>query len=150
MRITERIDPFLKEVDIDKLLSKWFPEMEEDKKRNIKTEIFKNIHSIRTFWYDNPDLRFSQVLISSNLIPNYPGTWFYYEEDEILIDQGHEPRDVLFWGRNYNKEMERLPRTEWILIKDMSTDHIQAVLDGKFTRHPSYLKAFNDELERRK
>jgi len=32
------------------------------------------------------------------------------------------------WGKNYDADNNRLPTTEWILLKDLSTDHIIAIL----------------------
>lgn len=46
--------------------------------------IVENKEVIREFWKENPDLRFSQVLICLELLPNIPGFWYYMEEDEIL------------------------------------------------------------------
>ncbi len=48
-----------------------------DKKR-IKPYLKK----IEEFWLKNPDLRFTQVLVNMDIIPNFPGMW-YYKEDEI-------------------------------------------------------------------
>ena len=46
--------------------------------------------------------------------------------------------------------MERLPETKWTLIKDLETDHIEAILDGEYVREDSkYYKFFTDELKRR-
>ena len=40
-------------------------------------------------------------------------------------------RENISWGRNFNEKGERVP-TEYILIKDLGTEHIQAILDGGF------------------
>lgn len=107
-----------------------------------------DVEQIRSFWESNPDFRLTQVLIQLGYLPNAPGFWFYTEEEEWLIDKGIlESRDILFWGKNFDVDMNRLPETEWSLIKDMTTDHIEAILDGEFTKHPMYLAAFKDELE---
>ena len=55
-------------------------------------------------------------------------------------------REYLKWGRNYDKDMNRLIETEWILIKDLSTDHIEAILDGGFCNDNMYLETFKEEL----
>jgi hypothetical protein len=46
--------------------------------------------------------------------------------------------------------MNQLPQTDYRQIKDLNTDHIQAILDGNWTKHPLYLKAFNNVLNQRK
>jgi len=150
MRLKKRIDPFLEKIDLEKLLKRWFPNWEPSTLNVVVNEFGIRKEELTTFWKNEYDLRFSQLLINYNLIPNVPGFWYMDEEDEILIAQGHTPADVMYWGRNFDKNMVRLERTEWILIKDMTTDHIQAVLDGKYTKHTVYLKAFNDELAKRK
>ena len=40
-------------------------------------------------------------------------------------------RENISWGRNFNEKGERVP-TKYILIKDLGTYHIQAILDGGF------------------
>ena len=50
-------------------------------------------------------------------------------------------RENISWGRSFNEKGERVP-TKYILIKDLGTEHIKAILDGGFggkrVRH--YLK----------
>ena len=40
------------------------------------------LEKIEKFWKEHPDLRFTQVLVNMNIIPNFPGSW-YYKEDTI-------------------------------------------------------------------
>lgn len=40
-------------------------------------------------------------------------------------------RENTSWGRNFNEKGERIP-TKYILLKDLGTEHIQAILDGEF------------------
>jgi hypothetical protein len=69
-----------------------------------------------------------------------------------VIDDGtHElRRQYLLWGNNYDKDMNRLPKTIWKPIAELDTDHIQAILDGKWCKSEYYLQVFNDELKYRK
>lgn len=74
----------------------------------------------------------------------------YKELSKYYTDLTHEEViDILEWGNAYDKDMKRLPKVNFIKIKDMTTDHIQAILDGNFCHNPMYLKVFKDELERR-
>lgn len=76
------------------------------------------------------------------------GKW---EELSVIDDENHETRrNNLVWGVNYTKEMVRLEVTEWRLIKDLNTEHINAILDGEYCKDPFYLEVFNNELEYRK
>ena len=40
-------------------------------------------------------------------------------------------RENISWGRNFNEKGERVP-TKYILIKDLGTEHIKAILEGGF------------------
>lgn len=42
-----------------------------------------------------------------------------------------EIREKARWGRNYDKDMRRLPTTEWILIKDITDEHLKALITYK-------------------
>lgn len=152
MRLKERIDIFLNLVDVRKALDIYFNRIEvsEELKNNYTDSILKNYEKIRKYWKSNYDLRFPQVLVNLGIIPNYQGFWYYIEEVEILLKLGVEPREFLFWGRNYDKDMHKLPKTEYLLIKDMNTDHIQAIIDGKWCIGGIHYETFLKELERRK
>lgn len=70
--------------------------------------------------------------------------------DLTIIDDGsHElRRQYLTWGNNFDKDMNRLPETIYNPIMDMTTDHIQAILDGNWVENnPFYEELFKKELE---
>lgn len=151
MRNIKRIDRFLELVDNENLLTNiWKLPLKDADLRAVLSLISVKGREIKEFWYNNPDLRYSQVLIGLGIVPNYPGFWYMYEEDEILEDQGIKGYPLLLWGVNFDKNMNQLPETDYRFICDLETDHIQAILDGKWTKHPKYLEAFNNELNRRK
>lgn len=147
MRIFERIDNFLEKVDIGKAIKDSYKlDLKEDHIQLIKNEI----EYIREVWKDNPDWRFIQVLINTKLLQNYPGFYYYKEDEDVLLDLGYGPREVFFWGVNFTKDMEKLPETEWRLIKDLDTDHIKAIIDGKFVKEGNkYYDYFINELKLR-
>lgn len=151
MRNPQRIDIFLNKIkeddNLEKVLTKIF-------KLNVDDDAIKIVKSgynvIEIFWKENPDWRFSQVLVNTGLLPNYPGFWYHTEDEDVFVELGGEPRDIYFWGVNYTKDMKRLPETKWTLIKDLETDHIEDILDGEYVRNGSkYYKLFKDELKRR-
>ena len=39
-----------------------------------------------------------------------------------------EIREQFKWGNNFDENNNRLPRTVWVLLKDMSTSHISGVI----------------------
>jgi len=93
MRDINRIDLFLEKVDFRILLRDiWkIPDMEDiEILEHYVSVIVSNIDDITEYWKDCPDLRFSQVLIATGVLPNISGMWYYMEEDEILELQKQE------------------------------------------------------------
>jgi len=151
MRNIKRIDRFLELVNNENLLANiWKLPLDNGNLRAVLSLIAVKDKEIAEFWHNNPDLRYSQVLVNMGIIPNYPGFWYFDEEDDILEQQGVDSAMIMLWGVNFDKDMNRLPETDYRFICDLETDHIQAILGGNWTKHPNYLKAFNNELNRRK
>lgn len=53
-------------------------------------------------------------------------------------------REWVVWGRNYDKDMNKLEETEWIPVKDLNTDHIYKILEFKIP--DSYRRLFEEEI----
>lgn len=151
MRPVERIDPFLDKVKIRYLIKHIWKLKGIGDPNLIKESIENDLDKIKEFWKDSPDLRFSQVLVNLGVIPNFPGFWYYWEEAEILEKQGYSPAECYYWGNNYDKDMKLLPRTIWKPIKELTTDHLYAIVDGGFVdRNSKYKKIMKDELKKRR
>ena len=152
MRPKERIPIFIKHVNIRKLIVDWFANEKIPCFSMTKaiTEITTKMLYLTQYWNDNSYLRFSQVLVNTGVLPNIAGTWYNDEELDILLKQGCKVRDVMLWGKNYDKDMNKLFETEWILLKDMSDNHIKAILDDvklkKYKLGEQYITVFRDEL----
>ena len=150
-RNIKRIDRFLELVNNENLLTNiWELPLDNGDLRAVLSLIAVKNKEITEFWKENPDLRYSQVLVNMGIIPNYPGFWYFTEEDEILEQQGLPLSEYMLWGVNFDKDMNRLPETDYRFICDLDTDHIEAILDGQWTKNLRYIAAFNDELNRRK
>jgi hypothetical protein len=150
MRPKERIDIFLKLFDIKRTITSFFPTWGIRKVAVVYTDIQMRFEEIKQYWLENPDLRFAQVLVNLNIVPNESGIWYYTEEYDILDNQEVPRREFLLWGQNYDKDMNRLPETKWAPIKDMSTEHIMAILDGGYANNSLiHQSEFNKELARR-
>lgn len=50
-----------------------------------------------------------------------------------ILDPIEKIREVFTWGRNFNEKMERLPKTEWVLLKDLNDEHLDALCTGKYS-----------------
>lgn len=137
MRNKIRIETFLNKVDIRNLLIDIWKICDDTNIDKVEKDILDNIVDIKEKWNYMPDLRFSQVLIGLNYITNQPGSWFYYEEDQILKLQGHKPRDYVFWGNLYDKDGIELSEVNYILIKNLNTDHIQKLINSKWIKKGS-------------
>ena len=72
-----------------------------------------------------------------------------YTDTSIHDDGTHDlRRQYLTWGSNYDKDMNRLPETVYKAIMDMTSDHIQAILDGGWAKNNLfYEEMFKEELK---
>lgn len=52
-------------------------------------------------------------------------------KDLSIIDNGtlEIQREYIKWGTDYDKNMKRLKKTKWIVIKNLSTEHIYRILE---------------------
>ena len=117
-------------------------------------EFIQSLPEIEESWLENPDLRLGQMLINRGLFESNLG--WDLEEDEYMVESGMlEARDIMFWGVNYNKDMSPKDNTEYKLIKDLETSHIEAILGNneqgrKWVKDDSpYEGYFENELEYR-
>lgn len=152
MRRPERIPIFLELIDgklTEVILNCYNLNFDGDVLQQDVRLYYGKLPEIERFWTDNPDLRFSQVLIAKEIIPNIPGSWYYMEENDILKKLGIEPREYLLWGQVFDKDMNRLPEPIYRPIKDLDTGHIQAILDGNWCRLDNYKECFKNELKLR-
>jgi hypothetical protein len=76
--------------------------------------------------------------------------------DEVFLTKYFEDctfeecANYMCWGSNYDKDMNRLPKTIWKKICELDTNHIEAILDGNFTKNEKYIQIFEYEINRRK
>ena len=67
-----------------------------------------------------------------------------------IIDNGTHKlrRQYLTWGNNYDKDMKRLPETVYTPIMNMTSEHIQAILDNNYVENNKFYKElFEEELK---
>jgi hypothetical protein len=70
-----------------------------------------------------------------------------YEELSVHDDGTHETRrKALHWGKNFDEDGNQLPETIFQPIKDMSSDHILAILNNIRNIAPLYKETFENEL----
>jgi hypothetical protein len=140
MRPKERIPIFFKLVDFKKLEKEWNVKM-------IHQVLSSNLSKkVCDYWRENYDQRFGQVLINLGIVPDNFYIW-NVEEEEILDKQGINPREYLLWGQCYDKEGNELPEVRYRLIKDLDTDHIEAILNSEYLHlSDQYRKVFEDEI----
>lgn len=140
MRPIERIPLFLKLIDLDKLAERWWVLPDLLREINCNNKFIK-------YWLTNPDQRVGQALINCGLVPD--SMHIYMDEvQDILLDQGVEPREFLFWTSLFDKEGNRLEESITRLIKDLESDHIKNILKSESLRLDElYRETFENELD---
>ena len=153
MRIEDRIPIVLKLIKNNKysfikyLLSKTGLENYKELIPEILERLEQNWDKAEELYRKNPDLRITQVLVNTNIFPNFQGFWYYKEDDDLMIESGLcEPRDIYFWGVNYDKNGNRLYKTEFRLIKDLKIKHIKNILKLDYISD-KYRKLLEEELK---
>lgn len=74
---------------------------------------------------DNTDDEGNYVMLDGGFSYNRYSGELKEDEISVLIP---EIREQFLWGKNYDENNNRLLKTEYILLKDMSTSHISGVL----------------------
>ena len=146
MRNTERIKIYL---DLLKNRSKNSPILIEkiDIMRSTDLNVDELYDELEKVWLENPDWRFTQLCVNTGLIPNIPGFWYYTEDREFMTNLGFSQREILLWG-TYGKDGKQ--PLKHILLKEMTNEHIQAILDTQTHLSEEKRKYFSDELDLRK
>ena len=69
----------------------------------------------------------------------------------VSSDDPHEKiREPFEWARNFDKDMNKLPRPEVIKLKDITDDHLIALVEWTKDSYPKEIhKVFVDEVEYR-
>ena len=152
MRRPERIPIVMRNLDIEKFLKdnlgkQYLPEM--------LTNVVKDWGKIEDGWKEQYDIRLGQYLVNQGYTPDNIRIWNVEEVDYMIDHDMIEPREICFWGVNYTKDMKKLRETEYLLIKDLETDHIEAILGKndigkKWVKDGSPYEGYlENELERR-
>ena len=158
MRRPERIPIILEKLESDENKEIILKYLFKDTENNITFGVLKWSNMFDVFkqvYINNPDLRITQVLVNTGIIPNVEG-FLYYKEDEALLVETNilQERDIYFWGKRYTKDGKIMPNYEYVLIKDMETSHIESILrdneEGLLRTSKQYLEMFNKELRERK
>ena len=143
MRNEKRIDIFLGLLDWDRFYKQFeIPPLTDNQFANF----------VET-WREHFDMRCGQLLINLGYAPDSQLLWTIEEED-IIKSQNIPIREYFLWGQSFDSDGNRLMKINYILLKDMDSDHIQAVIKLLEMKAglviPGYsksLKLFKDELE---
>lgn len=78
---------------------------------------------------------------------NLKQEWYYFKMKIKLFLMGKRVRDWMRWG-TYGKDGTQ--PLKYVILKNMSDEHIEAILRTQFHIGPFYEKEFKKELKRRK
>lgn len=155
MRTKERIPIVINNLKNNKekvlryVLNKMYSEVSNDLLKEFLNRLDEKWNIFINVYKKSIDLRVTQALVISEILPNYQGMWYYIEDEELMIDCGLcKARDIYFWGTNYDKNGNELPKTKYKLLKDLDTEHIKNILKLNYISE-KYRKMFNEELEYR-
>ena len=147
-RPTERIPIIMKAMDwqilieylAEKIGMNYITPLQISEIRNVCK---KSAKKIEKEWLLNPDWRLPQVLVNLGILENVPGSWvpgswYYLEDGDIMMDlKLLKPEEILFWG-SFGKDGQQ--PFKWILIKDMTLEHLEACLATQKNMKPLYRK----------
>ncbi len=92
-----------------------------------KARIKATLNILQNAWEKNQDLRFVQLLVMLNIIPNTPWMWFYKEDHDLFKSQSYiEPRDYLLWWTRWKTGKKEL---SYRVISKMSNAHIANIIE---------------------
>lgn len=132
MRNILRIDKFLERVDVARLVKaikrnfEGFSSINEDESI---AQILKTINSkdFISYWKDNQDLRFGQLLFNLNV--DFADSIYNYEEDEILQLCGLSPTQSNIWVSRLDRDGNLLETPVAKFIDELDTNHLLKMLD---------------------
>jgi hypothetical protein len=111
------------------------------------------IITLKGYWEKNYDQRLGQLLLNNELTEN--GSVWHVEEVDWLIENEYlKFEDLNFWGINYDKDGNRLPETQFKLLKDLDLNHIKNIIkwyqDKGLYLNLKYTEYFNKRIEENK
>ncbi len=107
-----------------------------------KERIRPTLKIIESFWEKNPDLRFTQVLVWLNIIPNMPWMWFYKEDHDLFEWQEYiQDRDCTLWW-SYWKDWKS--NIQYRLLSKMSNAHLANIIED----HKEWMKISDDMVKK--
>jgi len=138
MRNPKRIPIILDKIDWQMFVNECAKDSTDElTKKALLTRIQRDIKRIRDFWLEYPDLRLGQLLINDGYLDDTQFAWNVEEIDWMIKTGQLDFEDICFWGKNFDKDGNKLPKTEYITLREVTPEHAQAILDfiEKHNRH---------------
>ncbi len=155
MRLKERIEPFIRRLDLPYLLTIINPQPPKTAKpdafRRRCNQAIVYLLSQIDYWKDNPDLRFGQLMVNAGFNEFEP--IYNREEKEILMMCGYSEIESTMWGSNYSEDGSRRDTTLFRFIDELDTTHLFTMLQEAEMKKRFYsihmLSLFSEELSNR-
>ena len=123
-------------------------------------ELKRNQNQIKKIWLNNPEMSIGQVLDSLGLfagssklknINSYRNCQWYNDQPEDILDKlVILDRERIIWCSRYNIFGKERKVPVYMLVKDMSTNHIRIILKSQYVRISNrYAHIFKNELTKR-
>jgi hypothetical protein len=109
-------------------------------------------------WYEFPGSNVLQILANLDFI-TFQGHLWMTSDVEIFTELGYEPREFVYWGNTMDEGGRIFDRTNWILIRDLDTNHVKNIIKHIQSQIPAgvmststrtTIRMFENELEFRK
>lgn len=117
----------------------------------LNTKIVENLPEIERVWKQYPDLRLGQLLINFFEFPDQNKLWNIEEVDYLIEEEKVPLEEICFWGINYFKNGNPREKTKFVLLKDLSNDHIENIISFFKERgiklYEKYEEYFNERLK---
>lgn len=129
MRNIQRIPIVLNKIDWRLFIKDNVDNLNESQLNLLTNKIINNIEDIKNKWLKSPNYNLGQLLIIENYLPENNNLLKLNETEWLITNNLCKFEEINFWNRMRDKKGNRLPEVQMILLKDLESSHISAILD---------------------
>lgn len=152
MKNQKRIPIVLEKINWELFITDNIPKLPKETVNLLFNIIKRNLVSIKEIWLNNYDLRLGQLLIKENYLSDTLVLWNVDEVEWLIKNKLCNIEDICFWGRTRDSNNNKLPEIQYILLKDLETAHIAAIIDycedNNYKINENYKEYFKKRLKK--